>query len=165
MRKTRVQFPAAESPWLTDGLATSTNLPTDVYAALPEWPAQRAAQAEWLALWPCSKLAACGPAVEVTCAASAVEDLAMSISQIRGSIVVSISACHAEGPGSIPGRGGPRALRWPGSPHQPGSGCGAWPRWVFPAECTGAVACSMALLRFGDRWALPGDDLRRMQSR
>ena len=25
--------------------------------------------------------------------------------QIRGSIVVSISACHAEGPGSIPGRG------------------------------------------------------------
>ena len=26
--------------------------------------------------------------------------------QIRGSIVVSISACHAEDPGSIPGRGG-----------------------------------------------------------
>ena len=25
--------------------------------------------------------------------------------QIRGSIVVSISACHAEDPGSIPGRG------------------------------------------------------------
>ena len=25
---------------------------------------------------------------------------------IRGSIVVSISACHAEDPGSIPGRGG-----------------------------------------------------------
>ena len=85
--------------------------------------------------------------------------------QIRGSIVVSISACHAEDPGSIPGRRGPRALRWPGSPHQPGSGCGTWSRWVFPAECTGAVACSMALLRLGDRWALPGDDLRRMQSR
>ena len=26
-------------------------------------------------------------------------------SQVRGSIVVSISACHAEDPGSIPGRG------------------------------------------------------------
>ena len=26
--------------------------------------------------------------------------------QIRGSIVVSISGCHSEGPGSIPGRGG-----------------------------------------------------------
>ena len=26
--------------------------------------------------------------------------------QVRGSIVVSISACHAEDPGSIPGRGG-----------------------------------------------------------
>ena len=29
----------------------------------------------------------------------------MSYCQIRGSIVVSISACHAEDPGSIPGRG------------------------------------------------------------
>ena len=29
--------------------------------------------------------------------------------QIRGSIVVSISACHAEDPGSIPGRGDPTA--------------------------------------------------------
>ncbi len=27
------------------------------------------------------------------------------LSNIRGSIVVSISACHAEDPGSIPGRG------------------------------------------------------------
>jgi hypothetical protein len=27
------------------------------------------------------------------------------IQHIRGSIVVSISACHAEDPGSIPGRG------------------------------------------------------------
>ena len=27
------------------------------------------------------------------------------IFQVRGSIVVSISACHAEDPGSIPGRG------------------------------------------------------------
>ena len=31
--------------------------------------------------------------------------LLVSILQIRGSIVVSISACHAEDPGSIPGRG------------------------------------------------------------
>ena len=29
----------------------------------------------------------------------------LSDDQIRGSIVVSISACHAEDPGSIPGRG------------------------------------------------------------
>ena len=28
-----------------------------------------------------------------------------NIDQVRGSIVVSISACHAEDPGSIPGRG------------------------------------------------------------
>ena len=28
-----------------------------------------------------------------------------AISEVRGSIVVSISACHAEDPGSIPGRG------------------------------------------------------------
>ena len=30
---------------------------------------------------------------------------ALRLQQIRGSIVVSISACHAEDPGSIPGRG------------------------------------------------------------
>ena len=29
----------------------------------------------------------------------------LSIYRFRGSIVVSISACHAEDPGSIPGRG------------------------------------------------------------
>ena len=32
--------------------------------------------------------------------------LGLPLCQIRGSIVVSISACHAEDPGSIPGRGG-----------------------------------------------------------
>ena len=69
------------------------------------WLAQWATQVQWLALWPCSELATCGQAVEVTCAASEINDLAMSISQIRGSIVVDISACHAEDPGSIPGRG------------------------------------------------------------
>ena len=128
------------------------------------WPPQ-SAQTQWPAPWPCSDLGIDGLCLQMSCASCRVDTLLMSNSQIRGSIVVSISACHAEGPGSIPGRGGPRALRWPGSPHQPGSGCGTWSRWVFPAECTGAVACSMALLRLGDRWALPGDDLRRMQSR
>ena len=34
--------------------------------------------------------------------------------QIRGSIVVSISACHAEDPGSIPGRGVCVYLVWAG---------------------------------------------------
>ena len=38
------------------------------------------------------------------------------VTHLRGSIVVSISACHAEDPGSIPGRGGmwhcPR-VGWP----------------------------------------------------
>ena len=69
------------------------------------WLAQWATQVQWLAPWPCSELATCGQAVEVTCAASEDNDLAMSIAQIRGSIVVSIPACHAEDPGSIPGRG------------------------------------------------------------
>ena len=36
-----------------------------------------------------------------------------NIDQIRGSIVVSISACHAEDPGSIPGRGVVLARRAP----------------------------------------------------
>ena len=43
---------------------------------------------------------------------------------IRGSIVVSISACHAEDLGSIPGRGVLMARRCPGQPHQPGSAYG-----------------------------------------
>ena len=33
------------------------------------------------------------------------EEEGAGFKQIRCSIVVSISACHAEGPGSIPGRG------------------------------------------------------------
>ena len=32
-------------------------------------------------------------------------ELCLPLSRFRGSIVVSISACHAEDPGSIPGRG------------------------------------------------------------
>ena len=36
---------------------------------------------------------------------SDLDNLEVLISQIRGSIVVNISACHAEDPDSIPGRG------------------------------------------------------------
>jgi hypothetical protein len=47
--------------------------------------------------------------------------LQMISCKIRGSIVVSISACHAEDPGSIPGRGDFISVdsgrpRWPGRP-------------------------------------------------
>ena len=34
-----------------------------------------------------------------------IENLAEVIPSIRGSVVASIPACHAEDPGSIPGRG------------------------------------------------------------
>ena len=36
---------------------------------------------------------------------AAIDTLVWDSNQIRGNIVVSISACHAEDPGSIPGRG------------------------------------------------------------
>ena len=40
--------------------------------------------------------------------------------QIRGSIVVSISACHAEDPGSIPGRGVVELVMWEATGKIPG---------------------------------------------
>jgi hypothetical protein len=46
------------------------------------------------------------PSFDPVCALSSMAEMAKSrAAQIRGSIVVSISACHAEDPGSIPGRG------------------------------------------------------------
>ena len=68
------------------------------------WPPQ-SAQTQWPAPWPCSDLGIDGLCLQMSCASCRVDTLLMSNSQIRGSIVVSISACHAEGPGSIPGRG------------------------------------------------------------
>ena len=89
----------------------------------------------------------------------------LQLQQVRGSIVVSISACHAEDPGSIPGRGvamappdGLATLTSRASGHATSS------RWLAHIECTDAVACSMALLRLGDRCPLPADDLRHMRS-
>ena len=57
--------------------------------------------------------------------------------EIRGSIVVSISACHADDPGSIPGRGDSYALN-------------AWATCLLRSQCTNMEALQMA----------PGDNLR-----
>ena len=46
------------------------------------------------------------------CHAEQLATIRKFISQIRDSIVVSISACHAEDPGSIPGRGVLLAATW-----------------------------------------------------
>ena len=57
--------------------------------------------------------------------------------QIRGSIVVSISACHADDPGSIPGRGDSYAFN-------------TWATPLLSSQCTNMEALQMA----------PGDNLR-----
>ena len=57
--------------------------------------------------------------------------------QIRGSIVVSISACHADDPGSIPGRGDSYVFN-------------TWATCLLSSQCTNMETLQMA----------PGDNLR-----